>query len=247
MNFYKRFMGDYIKDTAHLSMAEHGAYTLLLDHYYATEQPLPDDYMALYRICRAFDKAEQRAVRSVADAYFPLVDGVRRNRRADIQLLDDSARIETARVNGKKGGRPRKETQSDNEYEPSENPVGFDLDTQWGTQQEPNQKAHHSHSHIKEKNTSADASLAARFDEFWENWPGSQRKVAKAECQKRWKARRLDSVADQILGHVVAMRQTKQWQDGFEPAPLTYLNQKRWEDGIQADLGPDEQPWEGAL
>lgn len=26
------------------------------------------------------------------------------------------------------------------------------------------------------------------------------------------------------------MKRTKQWQDGFEPAPLTFINQKRWED-----------------
>ena len=28
------------------------------------------------------------------------------------------------------------------------------------------------------------------------------------------------------------MAKTKAWQDGYEPAPLTYLNQDRWEDGM---------------
>lgn len=70
-----------------------------------------------------------------------------------------------------------------------------------------------------------------RFSEFWEAWPQTARKVAKAECEKRWKARGLDAEADAILAHVSTMKPTRSWQEGFEPAPLTYLNQRRWEDG----------------
>ena len=230
MNFYKRFMGDYAKDTAHLSLAEHGAYTLLLDHYYATEQPLPEDYQALYRICRAFDKKEQEAVRSIVDAYFPISDeGGRINPRALNQLSDDSNRIESARVNGKKGGRPKKKTQQEPNTEPENNPVGFDSETQ----QEPNTKAHHSQSQIKEKPSSARADFAGiRFQEFWESWPKTDRKTAKAECLKKWKLRGLDAHADEILLHLTAMKTTKKWQEGYEPAPLTYINQKHWEDGL---------------
>lgn len=139
MNFWKRYPGDYGRDTAHLSLSEHGAYGLLLDHYYSTEAPLPADFAALYRLCRAFEKAEQAAVRSVAEAYFPIgEDGLRHNARADRQIPEDQRAIETARVNGKKGGRPKKETQPDTETKPKNNPAGFDS----VTQQEPSGKAH---------------------------------------------------------------------------------------------------------
>ena len=43
VNYYERHLGDYARDTAHLTMVEHGAYTLLLDRYYATESPIPAD------------------------------------------------------------------------------------------------------------------------------------------------------------------------------------------------------------
>lgn len=73
------------------------------------------------------------------------------------------------------------------------------------------------------------------FAHFWELWPSSGRKVAKAKCEEHWLKRNLDSIADQIIAHVQAMKGSKQWQDGFDPAPLTYLHQRRWEDGIGAE------------
>lgn len=100
---------------------------------------------------------------------------------------------------------------------------------------------------VDKNNTSAHADMPDRFPEFWAMWPSTDRKAGKAECAKRWKARKLDAVADQILGHVAALKHTKKWQEGFEPAPLTYINQKRWEDGLPEDHAQTCSPWENAL
>jgi hypothetical protein len=70
-----------------------------------------------------------------------------------------------------------------------------------------------------------------RFEEFWKTWPSSPRKVAKAKCVEVWRRRKLDEHAEQILAHVTAMKATEQWCSGYEPAPMTYLNQSRWQDG----------------
>lgn len=75
-------------------------------------------------------------------------------------------------------------------------------------------------------------SADADFDRFWQAWPQSQRKVAKAKCLEIWKRKKLSSSAEKIIGHVLVMKTTKQWLEGFEPAPLTYLNQNRWEDDV---------------
>lgn len=71
---------------------------------------------------------------------------------------------------------------------------------------------------------------ASRFAEFWQAWPVGPRKQAKTECAKKWKTKGLDHFADTILSHLGEISGTKQFQD-FTPAPLTYLNQRRWEDG----------------
>jgi uncharacterized protein YdaU (DUF1376 family) len=62
MNFYKRFIGDYQRDTGHLDMLQHGAFNLMLDQFYGTAKPLPGEKKALYRLLRAETQAEKKAV-----------------------------------------------------------------------------------------------------------------------------------------------------------------------------------------
>ena len=101
MNYYRRFMGDYAAKTADLSLAEHGAYNVLLDTCYSTERPLPGSHDALYRLCRAMSKLEQAAVRSVADRFFPVgKDGLRRNPRASSEISKAQSTIEKQRESG---------------------------------------------------------------------------------------------------------------------------------------------------
>lgn len=101
LNYYRRYLGDYMRDTMHLSITEHGAYGLLLDACYATEKPLPKDYEALYRICRAMNASEQAAVRVVADQFFVIGDdGLRHNDRAEREIGVAQSTIERQRASG---------------------------------------------------------------------------------------------------------------------------------------------------
>jgi hypothetical protein len=69
-HWYPRYVGDYMSKTQDLSLMEHGAYTVLMDYYYSTNQPLPANAQQLHRICRAFAKDEQDALQSVLDKFF---------------------------------------------------------------------------------------------------------------------------------------------------------------------------------
>lgn len=73
MNFYKRHIGDYLKDTAHLSLLEHGVYTRLLDVYYTRESGIPDAQAA--RLIGARGREEAAALKVVLDEFFELLDG----------------------------------------------------------------------------------------------------------------------------------------------------------------------------
>ena len=97
MNFYKRYIGDYARDTGHLSMLEHGAYTLLLDAFYGTKRALPGNKLTLYRLVRATTKRERDAVDSVLAEFWSLEGGKWLNRRALREIEKASAQAETNR------------------------------------------------------------------------------------------------------------------------------------------------------
>ena len=70
------------------------------------------------------------------------------------------------------------------------------------------------------------------FAEFWATWPTSNRKQDRKKCAEKWKRTGLRENLPAILAHVAAMKGTRPWCDGYEPAPLTYLNGERWNDGM---------------
>ncbi len=82
-----------------------------------------------------------------------------------------------------------------------------------------------------------------RFSEFWEIYP-STRKVNKKTCLERWANKNLDAIADEVIGYVKKMKDTQSWKDGFSPAPLTLLNQERWNDG---EMPTERKVWEGGI
>jgi len=76
--------------------------------------------------------------------------------------------------------------------------------------------------------------IVPSFEKFWDIYPGPRR-VGKAKCLKVWQAQELEALANRILQHVTAMSSSAQWRESggkFIPAPLTYLNQRRFEDGL---------------
>lgn len=81
MHSYDRHIGDYLKDTAHLSLLEHGVYTRLLDVYYTREAPLPEDRVA--RLIGARTEPETQALQVVLQEFFELRDGHWHQNRCD--------------------------------------------------------------------------------------------------------------------------------------------------------------------
>lgn len=127
MNYYKRHLGDYAKDTRHLTTLQHGIYSVLMDHYYATEEPIPS--AKAVRIAAA----PRDDVELVLGDFFELSDDgtVWRHKRIDAEIADYRSKAETNRENGKAGGRPRKNPNGSQEKatgNPSHKPVATSQD-----------------------------------------------------------------------------------------------------------------------
>lgn len=104
MNYYKRHLGDYARKAGHLSMLEHGAYTLILDAYYDREQA-PTKVEAI-RWARARNPEETQTVSTILQEFFFERDGRYYQQRVEDELAAAKSKAEHNRTIGKLGGRP---------------------------------------------------------------------------------------------------------------------------------------------
>lgn len=113
MNYYKRHIGDYAKKAGHLSVLEHGIYTLLLDAYYDREHGPTKEEAARWARCRTQD--ELAALDAVLSDFFAF-DGERFvQSRVEEEFRKAAEQAELNRENGKRGGRPRKQNKTEQE------------------------------------------------------------------------------------------------------------------------------------
>ena len=128
MNFVKLYIGDYLRDTGTLTLAQHGAYMLMLLEHYATEKPLPVG-RELHRLLRADSKAERDAIDFIAAKFWTLTETGLTNNRADKEIERAANQRSINQEIGKRGGRPKRTEQitesvseTDSERIPNRNP-----------------------------------------------------------------------------------------------------------------------------
>lgn len=85
MNYYKFHIGDYRRDTAHLSLVEHGIYRQLIDQYYLSESPLPE-IQKLMRSLSIRNADDERSLASVLGDFFELTDCGYVHKRCDLEI-----------------------------------------------------------------------------------------------------------------------------------------------------------------
>ena len=95
--WYPRYYHDYRAATGHLTIAEHGALTLLLDEYYAQGGPIHAEPKRLMHLLRAHTDVEKEAVRAVLAEFFVMDKGKWRNNRADREIAVRNELIEKKR------------------------------------------------------------------------------------------------------------------------------------------------------
>lgn len=96
LNHYPRNIGDYVKDTLGLTMEQDGAYSRLLDQYYASEKALPTSRGELYGIARCRNAAERKAVDFVLTKFFTQTTDGWRQKRCDVELEEMVAKSKSA-------------------------------------------------------------------------------------------------------------------------------------------------------
>lgn len=98
VKFWPRWVGDWKKKTIALTLAERGAYGELLDHAYVTEEPLPADHRALYRICGAMTPDECSAVDRIMGLFFVRSEAGYTHQRVAEEIAKQQHRSDVARA-----------------------------------------------------------------------------------------------------------------------------------------------------
>jgi uncharacterized protein YdaU (DUF1376 family) len=106
------YWGDYARDTAHLGAAMHGAYLMLIKHYWCSGGPLPDDDAVLWRVATCDSPAQWKKMRPTIAAFFHIEGGEWRHKRIEDELRKAADFSRRQAEKGKKGGRPRKPEES---------------------------------------------------------------------------------------------------------------------------------------
>lgn len=141
MNFYQHHIGDWLSHTAHLSEREDLAYRRMIEVYYQTESPLPDDVATIAKRIRM--PGAEAEIQSVLNEFFTQKPSGWNQQRCNDELTAYKRKAKTAKENGKRGGRPKKpqpiENANENTKPKKTHPVfaGLAKKTQAKANQEP--------------------------------------------------------------------------------------------------------------
>ena len=227
MKWYKFAAAEYQIKTIHLSDAEDLAYRRLLDMAYLSEKPIPLDTGLVSRRIRI----DQDIVDQVLSEFFEKTESGFRNRRVEEEVLAYQTIIERNLKGAKAAAQKAAERAAQGVKRRSPRTLNEPTRNHDGSLEgsSENTTANLEGNQNKNKNISP-LPPSGGFDRFWSIWPSSPRKVGKAACFKTWVKHGMDEHVDRIVSHVSRLKTSTQWQTGFEPAPQTYLNQKRWLD-----------------
>jgi uncharacterized protein YdaU (DUF1376 family) len=168
MHYYQHNIGDYARDTGHLTILEHGIYRMILDWCYLNEKPITTEQAI--RIGRGNPVETQ----SVLSEFFSQESDGWTHKRVAKEVAEYHIKAEKNRQNGTKGGRPK----------PANNPVGSQPDANRNPNQEP---LTINHKPIKEEKPRASATPSLKpkdvDEQVWADWV-KLRKEKKAAITK---------------------------------------------------------------
>lgn len=107
MNFYSFHIGDFRAGTINLGRLARWIYRDMLDMYYDTEKPLPADEELLCDALGIETEEERKALDRVLRLKFIQSEDGYHHEVCDRVILDYQSKAETARNNGRLGGRPK--------------------------------------------------------------------------------------------------------------------------------------------
>lgn len=214
MNFYPFHVGDYAAHTRSLSLMEDLAYRRLLDAYYLAERPLNGCSTDVAREIGMRDHLD--AVEYILNKFFELTEDGWCNKRADTEIAHYQCKKQQASNAGRASAQRRLNARSTSVGNSS-------TDVQPTRTNNQNQDKPPTPKGVDE-----------RFSKFWSAYPN---KVGKGSAEKIFQKLKVDDqLLSTMLSAIEVQRQSLRWTKDngqYIPNPSTWLNQRRWEDGVE--------------
>lgn len=208
------YVSDYLADTGHLTATEHGAYLLLIMHYWQNGS-LPTDEVRLARIARLSTK-EWRRSRESLNAFF---DQTWKHKRIEDELAR-AAEISNKRKEAGVAGANSRYGKSHGKDVAN----ASDLPKQTGRQSH-RQSQSQSQSQSPEEDIE---NISSDFDRWYREYP---RREGRGQALRAFKgALKKASVDTLIAGAKQAQARYANSDPKFIPMPATWLNGERWAD-----------------
>jgi len=227
MHYYTHNIGDYRRDTNHLSLLEHGIYRQLLDQYYLNEKPIAKDLDKIMRYLSIKTEEEKDALTHVLQDFFNETKDGYVHKRCEIAIQEYQDKSEklsnAAKARWSKISKCNANAVTTNNHKPitinqepkTKKPI---LDGMYIKREGTNMvDLNPDYPHHKD--------VFSFMHLFWKKYP---RKVGKTTALKAWMKKLPDINA--VMKALDWQIDSSQWKKGFIPNPVTYINQERWLD-----------------
>lgn len=225
--YFRLYPTDYEADTAHLTLAEDGAYNRLLRLCWRTSTcSLPDDDQWIKRRLRVSDQEYDEVVIPVLDEFFKRD----KQRVFSDRLLEEfeqaTTRHQAASENGKKGGRKNKQLKINKKQGSN----GFNLGSDPLKLNKANQNQNQNHNNIGDffEDDQDQSEPENTFDDWYQHYTN---KKGRGQAEKAFKAAMKIATFDQLVEGAKAYCATFEGRDKtYMKHPATWLNGKGWLD-----------------
>ncbi len=239
MHYFQWNIKSYRADTAHLSNGEDLAYRRLIEHYYDTEQPIPNALPVLSRRLRV----AMPDIETVLGEFFFLDGDVWKHAYIEQEIEKYHSFIDRQKANGSKGGRGKKADANPNK--PTALPEKASAKPTRNKQQvTSNKKQNLKPSCASSEGANGKSVYSTAFLAFYELYPRKKSKGDAAKAFKKVNPAEYPAVKAGLMAAIASDDWKRDPQ--FIPYPASWLNARGWEDDHEGNAklgGGSQKPW----
>lgn len=262
--FFPMYPADYRAKTHGLSLAEHGAYNLLIMEYWIRGEPLPDDDRILARICSCSEREWAKVSEAVRGYFQPAVINGKRvltNKRIEEELANARGKYQRAVAGADATNRAKAEAKARLASRTASPQATATDDATADAKQPPTQNSELRTPNGEEKtHTPADAGSApvskptvrkkveyeSEFDQFWKAYE-PPKNSAKIEAFRAWMQTAderppLEDLLAAVRAHNAWIAEESRKRKSEQPKKLaeTWLRKQGWQPFMTPTLTPEQ-------